>query len=73
MLVLRKREPGRTRVFRTPLPWIVGPVAILGCLYLFVSLPVKTQLWFGIWNAIGLVIYFAYARQKALLAKAVDV
>ena len=72
MLVLRRREPGRTRVFRTPLPWIVGPVAILGCLYLFVSLPVRTQLWFGIWNAVGLVVYFAYARQKALLANAAD-
>src|SRR4029079_8719467 len=31
MLVLRKREPGRERKFRTPLPWVVGLVGILGC------------------------------------------
>ncbi|HEX2082462.1 MAG TPA: amino acid permease, partial [Xanthomonadaceae bacterium] len=72
MLVLRRREPGRARVFRTPLPWVVGPVAILGCLYLFVSLPVRTQLWFLLWNAVGLVAYFLYARRNSLLAKARD-
>lgn len=73
LLVLRKREPNRPRVFRTPLAWVVGPLAIGGCLYLFFSLPVRTQLWFGIWNALGLAIYFAYARQKSLLARAQDV
>ena len=39
LLVLRKRDPARKRVFRTPLAWVVGPIAILGCLYLFWSLP----------------------------------
>ena len=73
LLVLRKREPNRPRVFRTPMAWLVGPLAIFGCLYLFFSLPVRTQLWFGLWNAIGLAIYFAYARQKSLLARAQDV
>jgi APA family basic amino acid/polyamine antiporter len=72
MLVLRRREPGRARVFRTPLPWVVGPVAILGCLYLFISLPVRTQLWFLLWNAVGLVVYFLYARRSSLLARARD-
>ncbi len=69
MLVLRKREPDRTRTFRTPLAWIVGPLAILGCLYLFLSLPSKTQLYFAIWNVIGLVAYVAYGRRNAVLAK----
>src|SRR6478672_2609113 len=34
MLVLRKRDPQRPRTFRAPLAWVVGPVAILGCIYL---------------------------------------
>ncbi len=73
MLVLRRREPSRQRVFRTPLAWVVGPLAILGCLYLFASLPRMTQWWFLLWNAIGVVAYFAYGRRNSLLGKARDV
>jgi APA family basic amino acid/polyamine antiporter len=69
LLVLRVRDPDRKRVFRTPIAWVVGPVAILGCLYLFFSLPSKTQLYFLIWNAAGFVFYLAYGllvrRDKA--------
>ncbi len=69
LLVLRKREPNRPRSFRTPLAWLIGPLAILGCLYLFWSLPQKTQLWFLTWNAIGVVVYFVYARSHSMLAR----
>ncbi len=58
MLIMRRRAPDMPRAYRTPLAWVVGPIAILGCLYLFVSLPQKTQLWFFAWNVIGLVAYF---------------
>ena len=54
------------RTFRTPMPWVVGGIAVLGCLYLFLSLPAKTQIWFGIWNVAGLAVYFAYARRNAV-------
>ncbi len=43
MLTMRRREPDAPRKFTTPLPWVIGTVGILGCLYLFWSLPVKTQ------------------------------
>ncbi|MEL1263437.1 amino acid permease [Pseudoxanthomonas putridarboris] len=69
LLVLRTRDPQRPRVFRTPLAWVVGPVAILGCLYLFWSLPQKTQLWFLLWNAIGVVAYLAYGRRNSVLGR----
>ena len=69
LLVLRKREPQRTRVFRTPMAWLVGPLAILGCAYLFSSLPTRTQLWCLLWNAFGLLVYLVYARRNSLLAK----
>lgn len=58
MLVLRRRSPEAERPFRTPLAPLVGGVAILGCLYLFWSLPSTTQLYFLIWNVVGLAIYF---------------
>lgn len=72
LLVLRKRDPGRKRVFRTPLAWVVGPVAIFGCLYLFWSLPQRTQLWFLVWNVLGVIAYLAYGRRSSLLARAQD-
>ncbi len=67
LLVLRKREPNRPRTFRTPLAWLVGPVAIGGCIYLFLSLPFTTQKWFLIWNAVGLMVYLLYSRRNAVL------
>jgi APA family basic amino acid/polyamine antiporter len=70
LLVLRKRDPARARVFRTPLAWVVAPIAILGCLYLFWSLPHRTQIWFLIWNTIGVVVYLGYGRRSSLLGRA---
>ncbi|QIL21125.1 amino acid permease [Thermomonas sp. HDW16] len=72
MLVLRKRDPDRPRVFRAPLAWLIGPLAILGCIYLFASLPTKTQLWCLLWNAFGILVYLLYARRNSLLAKGHD-
>ena len=68
MLVLRRRSPDAPRTFRTPLAWIVGPAGILGCLYLFASLPSTTQLYFFCWNGFGLIVYFAYGRARAVVA-----
>jgi APA family basic amino acid/polyamine antiporter len=68
VLVLRRREPNGRRPFRTPLAWLVAPGAILGCLYLFTSLQSITQISFFVWNAIGLAIYFLYARRRSLVA-----
>ncbi|RZM12743.1 MAG: amino acid permease, partial [Sphingomonas sp.] len=66
MLVMRRRAPDAIRTFRAPAATLVGTIGILGCLYLFFSLPSKTQLYFGLWNLLGLVIYFVYARPRAL-------
>jgi APA family basic amino acid/polyamine antiporter len=71
MLVLRKRQPDRPRVFRTPLPWAVGPICIIGCLFLFfIGLTGFTQIWFVLWNAIGLIFYFAYGARRSRLTRA---
>jgi APA family basic amino acid/polyamine antiporter len=66
MLIMRRRAPDAPRGFRTPLAWVVGPVAILGCAYLFASLPQQTQIWFLIWNVVGIAVYALYgARSRA--------
>ena len=69
MLVLRARDPGRPRVFKAPLGWPVGLIAIGGCLYLFASLPRDTQLLFVVWNGVGLLAYLAYGMHQSKLAR----
>jgi APA family basic amino acid/polyamine antiporter len=65
LLVLRKTAPDQRRVYRTPLAWVVAPVAIAGCVYLFFSLPQQTRTFFFIWNAVGLAWYVSQAAYKA--------
>ena len=65
MLAMRRRDPGAERKFRTPLPWVTGLIGILGCAYLFYSLPRNTQVWFVTWNVAGLFIYFLFASHSA--------
>lgn len=65
VLVSRRRLPGMKRPFRTPAAWLVAPLAILGCCYLFTSLQSVTQIAFVAWNAIGLAVYFLYGRARA--------
>ena len=65
MLVMRRRAPDAPRTFRTPAPWVVGAVAILGCLYLFYSLPVRTQIWFLCAHIVGFLIYFLYGARRS--------
>jgi basic amino acid/polyamine antiporter, APA family len=69
MLVMRRRAPGAERKFRTPLPWVVGLVAILGCAYLFYSLPATTQLYFLIAHMVGLAIYFLYGFRRSVAGR----
>jgi APA family basic amino acid/polyamine antiporter len=70
MMAMRRREPDAPRKFTTPLPFVVGTLAILGCAYLFWSLPLRTQLYFLVWNVIGLAVYWLYGSPRAERARA---
>ncbi|MDR6533179.1 APA family basic amino acid/polyamine antiporter [Caulobacter rhizosphaerae] len=70
VIILRVRDPGRPRMFSTPLWQVVAPGAILGCLYLFYSLPAKTQLYFLYAHGVGALVYLAYGVRKSVLARA---
>ena len=71
MLVLRRREPNAERTFRAPAATLVGWGGILGCLYLFISLPNRTQLFFLSAQVIGLVLYAIYGSRAAERARRV--
>jgi APA family basic amino acid/polyamine antiporter len=69
MLVLRRREPNAERKFRAPAATLVGIFGILGCIYLFISLPNRTQIFFFTAQAIGIVLYFIYGGRAAERAR----
>jgi APA family basic amino acid/polyamine antiporter len=69
VMLLRVRQPERPRPFRTPGVWIVGPLAMFGCVYLFFSLGVFTQLVFCGWTVIGLGLYLCYGRSRSQMAR----
>jgi APA family basic amino acid/polyamine antiporter len=70
LMVLRRRAPDAVRLFRCPAPYVVGTLAILGCLYLLFSLPTSTIVRFVLWNLAGLAIYFAYSRRGSEVRRA---
>jgi APA family basic amino acid/polyamine antiporter len=69
MLVMRRRAPEAKRGFRTPLAWVVGAVAVLGCAYLFYSLPTSTQIYFLVAHLVGLAIYFLYGWRRSVAGR----
>jgi APA family basic amino acid/polyamine antiporter len=69
MLIMRRRRPDAQRRFSTPLAWVVGPFGILGCLYLFYSLPQTTQIYFLCAHVLGFVLYFAYGAQRSVAGR----
>ena len=72
LLILRKVEPNRKRSFRTPAAWVVAPLTIVGCIFLFVNLPWQAILVLFVWGAIGLAIYYGYSKSRSHLGRGVD-
>jgi basic amino acid/polyamine antiporter, APA family len=70
MMVTRKTHPQHPRMFGETATWIIGIVAVLGCLYLFESLQTRTKISVLIWNVVGLAIYLLWARRRSLLEPA---
>jgi APA family basic amino acid/polyamine antiporter len=71
VMMLRVRDPDRKRPFRTPFIFIVAPLAVLGCLYLFVNLDVRTLILFAGWATLGLVVYFVYSRSRSHVGRGI--
>jgi len=65
VMILRRTQPDRPRSFRTPLVWVVAPLATAGCVFLFFQLSGYTELMFLGWAVIGLVFYGLYGYRKS--------
>jgi basic amino acid/polyamine antiporter, APA family len=67
VLVLRYKDPSRTRPFRVPGVWFVSVVGAAACLYVMVGLPRQAWVRFGWWLLIGLLLYFLYGFRRSRL------
>jgi APA family basic amino acid/polyamine antiporter len=71
VMILRKRDPHRHRPFKTPMIWVIAPLAMFGTLGLYLNLPTDAKIVLPAWAAIGLVVYFLYGYRKSHLAKGI--
>ena len=72
VLILRVKEPGRHRPFKTPLVWIIAPLSAAGCAFLFWNLPHDAKMVLPIWGGIGLVVYFLYGYRKSHVGRGLN-
>jgi len=68
VMILRKQQPNRPRPFRTPLVWVVCPLAVIGCILLFVNLSLVAKVVFALWAVVGLVLYRLYGYRRSQLS-----
>ena len=71
VLVLRKKDPNRRRPFRTPAVAIIAPLAIVGCIGLYLNLPLIAKMVLIVWGAFGLLIYFGYSRSRSHVGRGI--
>jgi basic amino acid/polyamine antiporter, APA family len=60
VLVLRYVDPDRPRPFRVPFVWPVTLAGTFACIYTMFGLPRTAWERFGIWLALGVLLYFSY-------------
>jgi APA family basic amino acid/polyamine antiporter len=69
VIVLRRVEPDRPRPFRAPFVPFTPLISIVACLYLMLQLPTLTWIRFGIWLALGMLIYLLYGIRHSRLGR----
>ncbi|WP_427968432.1 amino acid permease [Altererythrobacter sp.] len=71
VMLVRRNDPSRHRPFRVPALWLVGPLTVFGCVFLFVNLPISAMLFLPIWSVIGIVVYVGYSRSHSHLGRGI--
>lgn len=67
VVILRKKRPDLKRAFRCPWVPVIPALAVIFCVMLMTYLSWHTWVAFIIWMAIGLLIYFGYARKHSAM------
>jgi APA family basic amino acid/polyamine antiporter len=71
VMVLRKTDAARARSFRVPAVWIIAPLTMFGCAFLFLNLPSAAMLFLPGWTVLGLAVYFFYSRSHSHLGRGI--
>ena len=69
VMVLRVKEPNRPRPFKVPFVWVIAPLGVAACVFIMVGLPYQAWERFGLWLAIGVVLYAVYGFRHSKLRK----
>jgi APA family basic amino acid/polyamine antiporter len=69
VVLLRRRSPDAPRSFRVPFSPVTPILGVLFCGYMLFSLGSDTWIAFGVWMAVGLVIYGAYGIRHSKLGR----
>jgi len=70
VFILRFTRPDLTRPFRVPLYWLICPLGVVACLFLFFQSFKEHWLIFVLWTIVGQLIYFLYGYRNSKLNKA---
>ncbi|MFD7836877.1 amino acid transporter [Streptomyces sp. NPDC059761] len=70
VVILRRTKPDMPRTFKVALFPVTPILGFLACGYMMYSLPTATWVAFGVWMAVGLVVYFLYGIRRSRLATA---
>jgi len=69
VIILRRTQPDRPRVFRVPMvPWF-PLISIVLCVGLMAGLTIITWVRFVVWLVLGLLIYALYSRRHSEFAR----
>lgn len=67
VIILRKKHPNMKTAFKVPFVPVLPIISAVICMILVATLKWETWRAFLIWVAIGVVVYFTYARRKSHL------
>ncbi|MBL8076125.1 MAG: amino acid permease [Nitrospira sp.] len=69
VMLLRYTKPHQPRPFRLPFMPLVPLLSIGACLYLMAGLPWATWIRFGVWTAVGILVYIGYGMKHSRLSR----
>lgn len=67
MIFLRRTQPDAPRTFKVPFYPLTPLLGIAACLFLMFNLGSNTWIVFGIWMAVGFIVYLGYGRKNSRL------
>src|SRR3954453_6079939 len=70
VVILRRTQPNRKRVFKVPFSPATPTISVVCCFALMLGLPLETWIRFVVWLVIGLFIYMSYGRKRSPLHSA---